>query len=86
MGLEILLGLGAKNVVIKGDSELVVKQLTKEYKCISDNLFSYFVSANSLLNNFESIDIQHVSRIENQVANDLAQVASGYKISKQKLQ
>jgi hypothetical protein len=39
-----------------------------------------------LLNNFESIDIQHVPRIENQVANDLAQVASGYKISKQKLQ
>jgi ribonuclease HI len=32
MGLEIFLGLGAKNVVIKGDLELVVKQLTKEYK------------------------------------------------------
>jgi len=39
-----------------------------------------------LLNNFESIDIQHVPRVENQVANDLAQVASGYKISKHKLQ
>jgi len=38
------------------------------------------------LNNFEVIDIQHMPRIENQVANDLAQVASGYKISKQKLQ
>jgi len=86
VGLEILLGLGAKNVVIKGDSELVVKQLTKEYKCISENLFSYFVCANSLLNNFESISIQHVPRIVNQVANDLAQIASGYKISKQKLQ
>jgi len=27
-----------------------------------------------------------VPRIENQVSNDLAQVASGYKVSKQKLQ
>jgi ribonuclease HI len=86
VGLEILLGLGAKNVVIKGDSELVEKQLTKEYKCISENLLSYFVSANSLLSNFESVSFQHVPRIENQVANNLAQVASGYKISTQKLQ
>ena len=34
VGLEILLELGAKYVEIKGDSELVVKQLTKEYKCV----------------------------------------------------
>jgi len=72
VGLEILLGLGAKNNVIKGDSELVVKQLTKEYKCISENLSSYSVSAYSLLNNFESINNQHVPIIENQVANNLA--------------
>jgi ribonuclease HI len=85
MGLEMLLGLGAKNVVIKGDSKLAVKQLAKEYKCISENSFSYFVYAISLLNNLESVNIQHVPRIENQVANDLAQVASGYKVSKQKL-
>jgi ribonuclease HI len=68
VGLEILLGLGAKNVVLKGDSELVVKQLTKEYKCISENLLSYFVSASSLLSNFKSVSFQHVPRIENQVA------------------
>jgi len=72
VGLEILLGLGAKNVVIKGDSELVLKQLSKEYKCVSENLLSYFVSANSLLNSFEFVSLQHVPRIENQVANDLA--------------
>jgi len=50
----------------------VVKQLTKEYECISENLLSYFVSANSLLSNLESVSLQHVPRIENQVANDLA--------------
>lgn len=32
--IKILLNLGAKGVEIKGDSELVMKQLTKEYKCI----------------------------------------------------
>ncbi|XP_045810928.1 uncharacterized protein LOC123905369 [Trifolium pratense] len=83
-GLEILLSLGAKD--IKGDSELVLKQLTKEYKCIKEHLIRYFVIANTLLKRFDSIDIEHVPRIENQEANDLAQIASGYKVSKEKLE
>ncbi|XP_050897537.1 uncharacterized protein LOC127104395 [Lathyrus oleraceus] len=39
-----------------------------------------------LLKNFEYIDIKHVPRIKNQEANDLAQIASGYRISKGKLE
>ncbi|XP_045802475.1 uncharacterized protein LOC123896075 [Trifolium pratense] len=85
-GLEILLSLGAKDIKIKGDSELVLKQLTKEYKCIKEHLIRYFVIANTLLKRFDSIDIEHVPRIENQEANDLAQIASGYKVSKEKLE
>ena len=38
-----------------------------------------------MLNSFESVNIQHVSRIENQEANDLALVTSGYMVYKQKL-
>ncbi|MEK0397615.1 reverse transcriptase-like protein, partial [Lactobacillus delbrueckii] len=30
-GLELLLELGARNVKIMGDSELVIKQVSKEY-------------------------------------------------------
>ncbi|XP_050908624.1 uncharacterized protein LOC127122310 [Lathyrus oleraceus] len=85
-GLEALLELGATRVEIKGDSELVIKQLTKEYKCIKENLIMYFVIANRLLKKFEYVDIKHVPRIKNQEANDLAQIASGYRISKEKLE
>jgi ribonuclease HI len=74
--------LGARHVKIRGDSELVVKQLTKEYMCIQEHLMKYFVIAFSLLKQFESYNTQHVPRIENQEANDLAQIASGYKVSK----
>ncbi|KAK2406377.1 hypothetical protein QL285_042113 [Trifolium repens] len=84
-GLEILLDLGAKNILIRGDSELVLKQLTKEYKCIKEHLMKYFVIAISLLKRFDQVTIEHVPRIENQEANDLAQIASGYKISNEKL-
>lgn len=47
IGLSILLNLGATRVKINGDSELVVRKLTKEYKFINDNLVTYFVKANS---------------------------------------
>ncbi|KAK2370658.1 hypothetical protein QL285_083688 [Trifolium repens] len=84
-GLEILKDLGAKNIKIRGDSELVFKQLTQEYKCVKEHLAKYFVITSSLLNGFDHIDIEHVPRLENQEANDLAQIASGYKVSKEKL-
>ena len=69
-----------------GDSELVIRKVTKEYKCIRENLIMYFVIANRLLKKFEVINIRHIPRLENQVANDLAQIAYGYKISKEKSQ
>jgi hypothetical protein len=46
----------------------------------------YFTIANHLLRRFEIASIRYIPRLENQVANDLAQIAFGYKISKEKLQ
>ena len=80
------LELGAKCVEIKGESELVLKQLTKEYKCAKENLIMYYTAANALLKRFTHVEIQHVPRMENQKVNDLAQTASGYKASKEQLQ
>jgi len=85
-GLEILLELGAKSVEIKGDSELVLKQLTKEYKCAKESLIMYYAAANALLKRFTHVAIQHVPHTENQEVNDLAQRASGYKVSKERMQ
>lgn len=45
----------------------------------------YFIISSRLLKKFEMIYIRHIPRIEKTVANDLAQIASGYKISKEKL-
>lgn len=42
-GLEILLDLGARRVEVKDGFELVVKQVTKEYLCIKENLIMYFI-------------------------------------------
>jgi len=81
-GLEIALESGARFIEIRGDLELVLRQLTREYKCINESLVMYLTMANALLKRFTHVEIRHLSRIENQEANDLAQMAYGYKISK----
>jgi len=85
-GLEIWLEMGSKHAEIKGDSELVLKQLTKEYRCSKENLIMYYAIANTLLKRFAHVEIQHIPQIENQDANDLPHIASGYKATKNESQ
>ena len=77
--------LGANGVAIRGDSELVIKQLTKECKCLKENLLMSFVKTNALLGKIDDVSFKHIPKMCNQEANDLAQIASGYKVSKSKL-
>jgi len=85
-GLEIAHESRARFIEIRGDSELVLRQVTKEYKCVTESLVMYHTMANALLRSFTHVEIRHLPRIENQEANDLAQMASGYKIPKDQTQ
>ncbi|XP_050889067.1 uncharacterized protein LOC127094253 [Lathyrus oleraceus] len=80
-GLELMLELGARNVEIMEDSKLVIKQASKEYRCVEENLIMYFMVTIRLLKRIEQVNLQHIPRKENQRENDLAQEASGYKAS-----
>ena len=77
------MNLGAKHVLIKEDSELVINQLTHKFKCIKSNLLKYFSYATKLLSRFDEVEFEHVFRDQNKEANDLAQISSSYKLSKQ---
>ncbi|XP_073314742.1 uncharacterized protein [Primulina huaijiensis] len=81
IGLEILRDLGTKDVLIIGDSQLVLKQMSGEYKCSSLALATYFTAASQLLHNFEDVTFQHVPRQDNWEADELAQIASGLRMS-----
>lgn len=85
IGLQIKKELGASRIELRGDSELVINKVTREYKCIKENLLKYFVMETQLLEYFEVAGIKHVPRNENQEANDLAQTASRNEMSKSKL-
>jgi len=83
VGLETLFNLGARHVLIKEDFELVINQLTHKFKCIKSNLLKYFSYASKLLTRFDKVKFEHVFREQNKEANDLAQITSSYKLSKQ---
>ena len=62
------------------DSQLVINQLSGEYKCNSLILEEYLEEAKSLLEHFADVIISHIPRTSNEAANDLAHHAFGYKL------
>jgi ribonuclease HI len=78
-GMELLLEVGAEAVEIFGDSKLVISQLTEKYRCESESLFPLWVQCQELMAQFRCINFYWMPRTRNSEANDLAQMASGYK-------
>ncbi|CAL8993416.1 unnamed protein product [Prunus brigantina] len=70
----------ATRVLVCGDSQLVINQLTGEYQCTSENLTMYYVTALNTADEFSRISFVYVPRAENHEANEMAQVASGVNI------
>ncbi|XP_051141292.1 uncharacterized protein LOC127258485 [Andrographis paniculata] len=81
VGLRILLKKGAKAIRVQGDSQLILKQITGEFQCKDEILRSLRIEAVTMLQNFDNAIVEFIPRAENEVANDLAQEASGYKSS-----
>ncbi|XP_016192697.1 uncharacterized protein LOC107633603 [Arachis ipaensis] len=80
LSFEILVEKGATEVQILGDSQLVLKQLSKEFKCNNKKLQKYLAMAWELLTSFQKVSLVHIPRIQNKITNELAQIASRYKI------
>ncbi|CAN6679239.1 unnamed protein product [Malus baccata var. baccata] len=81
IGLEILMDLGAMEVEVFGDSELVINQLNGEFKCRHITMAGYYLTATQLLSYWDyEISVSHVPRGANLEANEMAQLASGMPI------
>lgn len=72
MGLEALIELGPKNVIVQSDSQLMVRQLNGEYRVKDEKLKALFDHAMRLLRQFDSYRILHVRREMNKLADRLA--------------
>ncbi|GAC1418228.1 MAG: hypothetical protein NVSMB5_09520 [Candidatus Velthaea sp.] len=68
-GLEAALELGATDITVRMDSELVVKQLSGAYRVKHPNLIPLHAKAKTLLRKFARTDIAHVPRKANAAAD-----------------
>jgi ribonuclease HI len=68
-GVEAALELGADEIVIRLDSELVIKQLTGVYRVKHPNMIPLHTKAKALLKKFRHVDIKHVPRRQNAAAD-----------------
>ena len=75
LGLQEATKLNIKNILVEGDSLLVINQMKGIYNCNSDNLIELFHKAKELETNFEKINYQHVDRKFNKRADQLSNIA-----------
>ncbi len=68
-GLEAALELGATEIVIRLDSELVIKQLAGVYRVKHPNMIPLHARAKALLRKFTQVDTAHVPRKLNAAAD-----------------
>ncbi|KAM1869589.1 hypothetical protein ACFX14_045839 [Malus domestica] len=74
--LQMAINMRITALEIFGDSKLIINQLLTEYEVKKDDLIPYFQLATQLLQEFETVTLEHVPRKENQMADALANLAS----------
>lgn len=71
LGLQAAAKRGIRRLAVRLDSELVVKQLRGEYRVKHANLQPLYRRARALLESFDYVEIRHVPRNENRLADRL---------------
>ncbi|EKD52119.1 MAG: ribonuclease H [uncultured bacterium] len=75
LALTKLTELQADCIMLRADSELMIKQLKGEYRVKNANMVPLFRKAQVLLKNFSSVQFEHVPRAQNKIADGLANQA-----------
>lgn len=77
MGLEVAIKNNIKDLIVKGDSLLVIQQMNGKYQVKSDNLIKLYKRAKELEKCFNSIHYYHVYRKDNKRADELSNIGCG---------
>jgi len=75
MGLQEVFVRQIKSILVRGDSQLVIKQMKGEYKVKSSSLVEYYQQAKLLESYFDKIGFEHVYRDKNKRADELSNMA-----------
>jgi ribonuclease HI len=75
LGFREAAKLGATRIHVRGDSELVIRQMRGEYRVKNPALKQLYEQAQSLANGFASVGFEHNLRHHNSLADRLANLA-----------
>ena len=75
-GLSAALSLGIRQLLVKGDSQLIIKQVRGECSCNEPRLAAYLLHVRKLEKDFSALEMQHVPRAHNSAADELSTRAS----------
>jgi ribonuclease HI len=75
-GLSAALSFGIRQLLVKGDSQLIIKQVRGECSCNEPRLVAYLLHVRKLEKDFTALELQHIPRIDNSAADDLSVKAS----------
>jgi ribonuclease HI len=71
LGMQQAVDLNIKNLLVLGDSQLVINHMNGTYKCLSPNLIALYEKAKNLETFFDKIIYRHVLRTLNKRADSL---------------
>jgi ribonuclease HI len=71
-GLSTALSLGIRRLLVKGDSQLIIKQVRGECSCNEPRLAAYLLHVRKLEKDFTALELQHVPWANNSAADDLS--------------
>jgi ribonuclease HI len=75
-GLTVALSLGIRQLLMKGDSQLIIKPVHGECSCNEPRLAAYLLHVRKLEKDFTALELQHVPRANNLVVDELSTRAS----------
>jgi ribonuclease HI len=75
-GLLAILSLGIRQLLVKGDSQLIIKQVRGECSCNESRLAAYLLHVRKLEKDLTALELQHVPQADNSTADDLSVKAS----------
>jgi ribonuclease HI len=75
-GLRLAKDLGIQRLLIRRDSQLVAKQVQKEYDCNNDKMAEYLAKVRRLEKFFDGFEVRYVPRLDSRDADHLAWITS----------
>jgi ribonuclease HI len=75
IGLKYAVDNQIQDLLVQGDSQLVINQMTGKYKCNADKLVVLYKTAKALENQIKNVQYAHVLRKFNARADELSNMA-----------